>query len=166
MGSLSSMRAAKVADHFGESSPSGVIAGSVQHFSLQPPTSVGSSHTLCSMDSLAARPCGRTPECGRKARAVVGIGGATHHLEEHDIYKMTAALCKSRRAGLTTMRGLLPFYTNSGEGPEHLPFYGIFSRPATFTVLCQNASTFTVPPPYGANLHGRSLLHNNRILRN
>ena len=55
MGSLSSMRAAKVADHFGESSPSGVIAGSVQHFSLQPPTSVGSSHTLCSMGIVLRR---------------------------------------------------------------------------------------------------------------
>ena len=98
MGSLSSMRAAKVADHFGESSPSGVIAGSVQHFSLQPAPRRLVVAILCVAWVVLRRGHAVELLLGREAGAIVGSGGATHHLGEHE--KMTAAHYVSRGAGL------------------------------------------------------------------
>ena len=46
--------------------------------------------------------------------------------------------------------GFYPAFTLDTEARGLLPFYAILVQLDTFTVLCQNALTFTLSPPYAA----------------
>ena len=55
-------------------------------------------------------------------------------------------------------------FTLDTEARGLLPFYAILVQLDTFTVLRQNALTFTLPPPYGpVPLRGRPAAHGRRL---